>query len=407
LSVIAMRVQSLQPDIVIWDFGLNDCSAFKSARLRALSEKNPNDKSPLAPHLVEEARTADKKDPVYVKSMSTLGKGVALGAELFIRLLLELLPEVMIIMMFAGPPRSWSAEVGWGAADCQEYFLPVAAHYGVSVVSYLNLVDLHEASYMKRGGVRLAKEPGKLWSLPSSVFVPVLYRGVWQDHRHPTQFTHKYMAYVLAAFLQAAGAIGSGEEDLADLPVALPSKTVAMPPSLASQSALAKWPVCTKPLTSYIADEVLRTGNSAGITAKGWNLSEDVAGKPGWIGAEVETSISFSVAFGPKPALAITYLCSYEGLGDVKVQLGQSKDRYTVPGIWVDRTSQANTLFFRPADPYHFGIALTADDEAYGGDGLGGFGVKANSKHELSLTLQPNKKNKTWTKFKILAVFSC
>lgn len=406
LPVAAMRVRSLQPDLVIWDYSLNDCSGFASARLRALASQHPDSKAPPSPELVREVRKKDERDSDgFRKSRSHQGKTVALAGELFVRLVLELVPKAMLVMVFAGPPRAWSGELGWAIADCQEAFLPVAAHYGVSVVSYFDLVDQHEASYLERGGVRMAKEPGKLWSLPEGVRVPWMYKGKWQDHRHPTRYTHLYIAYVLAAFLQASGSIGVDENDLADL--SLPGKPVPLPHPLAKQSELDRWPVCTQPLTSYIAQEVFRTGNASGINGKEWNLMEDVPGKPGWISTELHTTISFSVTFGQHPALAVTYLSSYEGLGEVMVRLGQSRHKYKVSGTWADRTSQANTIFFRPADKFRFGIDLTAPAEALGGDGLGGFEVRAERTYDLSLTLMPNSKRADWNKFKILAVFSC
>merc|ERR1712224_1034317 len=116
----------------------------------------------------------------------------------------------------------------------------------------------------------------------------------------------------------------------------------------------------------------------------------------GRISTTANAQISFPVKFGAEPALAISFLSSYQGLGTANVRLEKGKGRYDVSGIWSDKTSQANTIFFRAAEKWHIGIEYAALEEAFVGDGLGGFGVNPNSSHILHITLLQSKK---WQKF--------
>ena len=102
---------------------------------------------------------------------------------------------------------------------------------------------------------------------------------------------------------------------------------------------LDQWPVCIQPLVTYIADEAYRSTVANHIMSKGWDLMEDVPGKPGWISTKAHSMISFPLVFGPHPALALTYLSSYEGVGSAVVSLEGGKGEYVVNAKWKDKTS--------------------------------------------------------------------
>jgi hypothetical protein len=405
LPMIAMRISSLKPDVVIWDYAMNDCSAYASGRLRKLALSSKSAIDPIAEKDVEKARRQDANDPLVQKQVSALSHDTAVVIEVFVRLVRQIVPQAMLVFFFAGPPRAWSPEVGWATYDCQQAILPVAAHYKAAVVDYFKLVDTYEKDYKERIGARHAAREGSLWTLPKLVHIPLIYKGKWQDHRHCTWPTHVYLAYIAAAFFQSAGVTGLDEPQ----DVVQPSS--ALPDPLSPEHELAKWPVCMKPLSRYMAEDAFsKQSSDLGIRQSGWNLYEDVPGKPGWIATKLGSAIKFDVSFGQRPALAITYLSSYDGLGDVKVELLNAKDiHYTLSGIWNDKTSQATTVFFRAKQKYRVGISVGVSmGEAFTGDGLGGFGIQPNSHHVLQLTLiQAKGKNKAWTKFKVLGVFSC
>merc|ERR1712070_761391 len=102
------------------DFSMNDCSIFASQRLRALHLLDIKDLNPPALELVDKARKNDESDPSFRKKLSGLRDHISTVVEVFMRLVRQIVPQAMLIMFFAGPPRAWSPEVGWSVYDCEQ-----------------------------------------------------------------------------------------------------------------------------------------------------------------------------------------------------------------------------------------------------------------------------------------------
>merc|ERR1712039_1162646 len=65
-----------------------------------------------------------------------------------------------------------------------------------------------------------------------------------------------------------------------------------------------------------------------------WRLFTDVPNKPGWIAqGNITDWLVFPVSFGPNPKLSITYLRSYEKLGEAEVILDGIKSGYRLHGL--------------------------------------------------------------------------
>merc|ERR1719491_1520094 len=99
-------MQSLTPvDIVIWDFSTNDCiSGFCSPSLVKIRDKKR--KGPIPPANVADALERDRQDSTWVAKKRTLEQEVAASAEAFVRLVLQISPQAMIVWLFLGPPRA-------------------------------------------------------------------------------------------------------------------------------------------------------------------------------------------------------------------------------------------------------------------------------------------------------------
>eukprot|EP00931_Biecheleriopsis_adriatica_P119421 TRINITY_DN9463_c0_g5_i1.p1 TRINITY_DN9463_c0_g5~~TRINITY_DN9463_c0_g5_i1.p1 ORF type:complete len:568 (-),score=99.41 TRINITY_DN9463_c0_g5_i1:56-1582(-) len=110
--------------------------------------------------------------------------------------------------------------------------------------------------------------------------------------------------------------------------------------------------------------ETLKTWNSFSPTDKAaitnitgnWRVYEDRPTKPGWIATEADSTISFPVLFSKKPVLTITYMRSYENMGDAWLSFGSDPQKQTLlRGLWdgdlgdvTNKVSQAHQEIIKP-----------------------------------------------------------
>lgn len=166
--------------------------------------------------------------------------------------------------------------------------------------------------------------------------------------------------------------------------------------SLAPDKAFTELALCKKPTTFFSALEADTTRE--GIrTNGGWQLYADREHKPGWIATQPNSDISFEVKFGLHPRIVITYLRSYEKIGNATMTLNNRT--FTLKGKWDDPTvhvSQSHTAVFQA---FH-----DAFQDDLGENGLIGFNVKPNSAHEVKFQFIPTGPD---TKFKLIGVETC
>jgi len=163
---------------------------------------------------------------------------------------------------------------------------------------------------------------------------------------------------------------------------------------------------CTRPLSAFYANpsmfEMLNLPRVHPIMPVDgiWKLTEDVPGRPGFITTTRSGSwIEFPVRFGAVPVLIITFLQSYENIGDAEVRFGNMTGAYRVDARFKLRYSQVSTLNIPARNKVKLGQRLDAK-EGKSGD-RSGFGVAPNSSGTFQVRLG------TGPKFKITSVLSC
>ena len=158
---------------------------------------------------------------------------------------------------------------------------------------------------------------------------------------------------------------------------------------------LALFQTCRTATSEY--DAYATGGAQSASPPLGCPLYEDRPGKPGWIcepPADPKAPmpvLRFPIQFGREPRLTVTYLKSYEGIGDAILNLNNLN--YTLRGHNAENVSQLATEFFFASRETH--------QTDLGDAGLMGFAVRPNSEHVVSII--PVER----AKFKVSAIRAC
>lgn len=134
--------------------------------------------------------------------------------------------------------------------------------------------------------------------------------------------------------------------------------------TLYAPALLSRAVVCFEPSTEISAYHP--KASAARDLGGNWSLEEDRPGKPGWIAKWAGATHRFRLTFGAKPALGISYLRSYESVGNAVISLNGARD--ALVGTWDQPISTTQTAWFQ------------MDSKSLG------FGVAPNSTHDLELT---------------------
>jgi hypothetical protein len=275
----------------------------------------------------------------------------------------------------------------------------IAAHYGIPVISYAAVVKSASLTPELCG-----KDVSPQW---------------WGDEKttHPRWQVHQLMAEMVQdCVVQRWGsycAAGTrARVPVSLLPMLRPATT------LNAASDLQKVATCDRPTTFYSALELIghaKRGEALeGIEAHNWPLTEDRANKPGFIAESSDAEIKFAVRFGTNPRLILTYLRSYEGLGNVQMSFVgiPFPPEYGGPARG-DRSIELEGLYAPDSPDFaahvsqSFLLSLEVQQEAFqhwaGLLGVLGWGIQPGSSHTLRFKAIGGDPHK----FKLLTVTAC
>jgi hypothetical protein len=275
----------------------------------------------------------------------------------------------------------------------------IAAHYGIPVISYAAVVKAASLTPELCG-----KDASLQWWGP-----PSLAHTRWQVHQLMAETVQDCVVQRWGNYC-AAGTRARVPVSL--LPMLRPATT------LNNASDLQKVSTCDSPTTFYSALELIgraKRGEALeGIEAHNWPLTEDRANKPGFIAESSDAEINFAVRFGTNPRLILTYLRSYEGLGNVQMsfvgipfppELGGAANG--IRSIELKGLYAPDSADFAAHVSQSFLASFQVHEEVFqdflGLDGVLGWGIQAGSSHTLrfkAIGRDPHK-------FKLLTVTAC
>jgi hypothetical protein len=274
------------------------------------------------------------------------------GADIY-----SIATEALILKILNTDPNASFMMLASACAPClafRENELKIARHYRIPYVDYGFLVEQrqeecpYDISTSHRGDVLDARRNCSLWQGG--------LHPTWQGHQHVTDTIGYHMGRALSNVCKG---------DRTNM------KRLVTPASpVWSKTALQSLSPCNAFSTEFSA--LTRNGNEDDrISSHGWNLTEDVEGKPGWIANEIGARINFRVKLGKVPSVGIGFLRSYEKMGKAQVEIigrnGTSVPLGEIDGLWDDpleRTSTTDTRWFFPNSGYKAGAITTLGSEA-------------------------------------------
>lgn len=338
LQRIGVMMKTLQPDLVILDYFVNDVA------------QQPPEKGTVA-------------------------------HEGLLRAIMEIASEAQILLMEAGCPDCVGNPKMWF------YRRQIARHYDIPVIDYAAMVDSFNTDHDHDDGAL-----DRLWPFTPAIInpddKPFILEGLqWPNFlplvnttkktccplNHPPWPVHQYIsdsvAYGMVQLLKSQGCPkehdnengnGNGNEN----------GLQQTAPSFYHSNDLDRFSSCTVPLTSHDAllafdtkhnniDKATTTEPNRPHfifpdTSHGWDLYEDRPGRPGWIATSTKVdstnnSITFPIRLGKKPTVAITFLRSYASLGTAEVSFTSregTKETVTLNGRWDQNYSLPHTSIF-------------------------------------------------------------
>lgn len=245
------------------------------------------------------------------------GIGPSIALEAFIRLVHGIAPQAVIFNLFTGPSAA------------RRELVPQLS----KVSMFYNQPWLDFLTFNARRGDEF--DNYKKWSA------------------HPPWTTHQVIADVLAnawGVLWMYACSASTVNHTAEVyPAAGFAEQTFWPKSLVDE-----YEPCVQTLSRYAAHDN-KTLTPTKISGD-WALYEDRPGKPGWIASEQGATIRFRVGVGAVPRLMVTYLKSYESMGEAtftfrcsrvaRGRLATENFSVGIDGHWGSRSSQAWTDMF-------------------------------------------------------------
>lgn len=218
----------------------------------------------------------------------------------------------------------------------------------------------------------------------------------WDDNgkHHPSWRVHQTIADMLANAWGKAWAIAQagGTRALSERGAGFWPRETVWP-----EANLSHFRGCLHPTSYFSAFNPPHGPQAPSVLSGNWRLFEDRPNKPGWIADAKDSTIRFPLHFGPKPRLSITYLRSYEGLGEVEVAMNNHSG--ILSGLWdegySEKVSQSYSLWFdadRKSSVSHHERYIVEND--------GGFAILPGASMDFDVRVLQGK-------FKIIEVMAC
>jgi len=261
---------------------------------------------------------------------------VSISYEGLVRALHDHRPETMIVSLFTGCKKCFKMKPHQHA---------IANHYNLPHIDYAELVEAN-------------RNDRRFWNPPGA--------------NHPDWMAHQLVADVIGGawdkVLQKA--CNNADADSHFWPSA-PFNT---------EEDLSIFPSCRQPLTYISAFESIKPNSAATQPSylDGWRLFEDRPGKPGWISetpyvnhsatiniwrnqsVNHSATMRVPVMFGAAPKLSVTFLRSYEGLGDAILTMNGKTAK--LQGLWgndnLEKVSQSYVAWFDAGAGGHVGFGI-------------------------------------------------
>lgn len=186
----------------------------------------------------------------------------------------------------------------------------VAEYYGAKMLNYCGAEDY----YVEHGG-----SYEQMW------------KGVESNGHHPHWESHAYIADMLARWFNS-GLQNLEACKLESRPTMAALAEAALPrlhvhsgegdehwlPPLGPGVLMRQVNTCLQPLSTHLAHRP-DVSNPQLAARSSWRLYEDRPGKPGWITNRTDDWISFPVSFSKTPKAILSYLQSYQNMGQAEV----------------------------------------------------------------------------------------
>jgi hypothetical protein len=254
--------------------------------------------------------------------------------------------EALILKIKRIDPTASLMILATACAEClafRENTLKIARHHHIPYVDYGFLVEQHSeeckaiAPWMDK-----ARNSASHWSR---------HCALWEGANHANWYTHQRVADAIGFLMgRALSAVcKAGSEKSMNLEMfSMPAQTFW------SKTALRSVAPCEHFLARFYAESASKDNIS--VSSVGWNLMEDVTGKPGWIATSAGARIKFPLAFGSMPTIGLGFLRSYENMGEASIQIigtdGKSYPLGEIDGLWdkpeTSKISVTDTKWYYP-----------------------------------------------------------
>jgi hypothetical protein len=231
--------------------------------------------------------------------------------------------EALILKIQRAYPRSSLMMLATACGECLSYkenALQIARHHHIAYVDYGFLVE-------QRGA-----ESGQECSFVINGMHKGRHCGLWEEDLHPPWHIHQRVADTIGYQMgRALSDVCNGHQ--ADMRMlTLPAGTFW------PKTAMQPLSRCDQYLARSSALKANEGTNTSSVSARGWNLIEEIKGKPGWIANEIGARITFPLTFGGVPTIGIEFLRSYEKMGQASIQIvdgsGMSFPLGDIDGLW-------------------------------------------------------------------------
>ena len=212
---------------------------------------------------------------------------------------------------------------------------------------------------------------------------------------HPPWFIHQALADTATACFKEALQTFACDSTFAQ------TEQLFHPQLISQPESLSKVGICDMPTSYYSATDAFHNSTLQTPVGVDWELVEDRVGKPGWISLSSNAQISFLLTFGAHPRLIVSFLRSYENLGNALLFFDDLPDKIVILDGLVAAQDERYSQYFA----INFEVDRTdCFQQEHGDSGCYGFGIRPFSSHVLKIHAQARG---DIFKFKIVSIVAC